>query len=168
MRVSSLVFLVGGTFVGTILAEAVQADDIRQIALISNDIAYSPATKQIYASIPGSAGVVGNGNSLTAIEPESGTVGASVFVGSEPDQLAVSDDGQFVYIGLDGQSSVGRFDTATGVEGLKFSLGSPLSVDDMTVLPGFPHTLIVSKQDRRFSPRTAGTYVYDDGVGRPN
>lgn len=167
-RVSSLAFLVGVVLVGTILAEAVQADDIRQIALISNDIAYSPATKQIYASIPGSAGVAGNGNSLTAIEPESGTVGASVFVGSEPDQLAVSDDGQFVYIALDGQSSVGRFDTATGKEGLKFSIGSPLSVEDMTVLPGAPHTLIVSKQDRRFSPHSAGTYVFDDGVYRPN
>ena len=97
-----------------------------------------------------------------------GIVGISVFVGSEPDQLAVSDDGQFVYVALDGQSSVGRFDTATGTEGLTFSLGSPLSVDDMTVLPGAPHSLAVSKQDRRYSPRTAGTYVYDDGVARPN
>ena len=168
IRWVNLAFWAGVVFLGATLPNATQADDIRQVALISNDIAYSPATKQIYASVPGSAGVAGNGNSLTAIEPEAGTVGASVFVGSEPNQLAVSDDGQFVYIALDGQSSVGRFDTATGREGLKFSIGSPLSVEDMAVLPGSPHTLIVSKQDRRFSPHSAGTYVFDDGIYRPN
>ena len=165
-RASGLICLLG--LAGLVLAGAVQADDIRQIALVSNDIAYSPATGRIYASVPGSAGVAGNGNSLTAVDPVTGAVGASVFVGSEPDQLAVSDDGQFVYVALDGQSSVGRFDTAAGAEGLKFSLGSPLSVDDMAVLPGLPHSLAVSKQDRRYSPRTAGTFVYDDGVERPS
>ena len=66
-RVLGSIFLIG-----SVLAGAVQADDIRQIALISNDIAYSPATGRIYASVPGSAGVAGNGNSLTAVGPVDG------------------------------------------------------------------------------------------------
>src|SRR5262249_51905079 len=80
---------------------------IRTVALRSNGLADDPFSAQIYASVPSSAGA--NGNSIPPIEPVTGTVGTSVFVGSEPGKLAASDDGSFLYVGLGGAGSVVRF-----------------------------------------------------------
>src|SRR5947209_2061067 len=70
-----------------------QTDSVRVISLATNDIVYNKADKTLYASVPSSAGA-GGGNSITPIDPITGAVGSSVFIGSEPDALALSDDGQ--------------------------------------------------------------------------
>src|SRR5689334_12463819 len=58
---------------------------IRQIPLATNDLVYSASTGQLYASVPSSAGA--SGNSITAINPTTGLVTSSTFVGSEPNKL---------------------------------------------------------------------------------
>ena len=78
---------------------------IRQISLAAKDLVYDPVGQRIYASLPGSAP---NGNSLVQIEPVAGTVGAPVFVGSEPGKLAISDNSQYIYVSLDGSAAVRR------------------------------------------------------------
>ena len=97
-------------------------DEIQQITLAANDIIYDPISRKIYASVPGTAGDIGN--TITAIDPFSGTIGSSVFIGSEPEKLAISDDGQFLYVDLDGAAAVRRFNIVTKTAGLQFSLGS--------------------------------------------
>src|SRR5687767_10714624 len=47
------------------LAPQAQADFIRQISLVTNDVVYSPATQMLYASVPSSTGP--GGNSITTI-----------------------------------------------------------------------------------------------------
>ena len=42
------------------------------------------------------------------IDPLSGTITASVFVGSEPGNIALSDDGRYLYVGLNGANAVRR------------------------------------------------------------
>src|SRR5205807_2476078 len=96
------------------------ASGVRQLALAANDLVYDPGTRQIYASVPSSAG--STGNSITAIDPVSGALGSPVFVGSEPDKLALSDDNQYLYVGLDGAAAVRRFDLASQTAGPQFSL----------------------------------------------
>ena len=74
--------------------------------LPANDLAWDPFAKVIYASLPSSYGV--NGNSIAVINPTTGAV-TYHFVGSEPNQIALSGNGNFLYVGLNGSSSVQRF-----------------------------------------------------------
>ena len=91
-------------------AQAGSAPFVRVLNLPVNDIAYEKQSKKLFVSVPSRIGA--GGNSVTEIDPTTGTVGASVFVGSEPNKLAVSDDGQTVYVGIDGAASVRRVNMA--------------------------------------------------------
>src|SRR5688572_28998581 len=77
-----------------------ETNSIRQLSIATKDIVYDPFSQMIYASVPSSAS--SNGNSITEINPVAGTIGPSVFVGSEPTKLALSDNGQYLYVALDG------------------------------------------------------------------
>jgi hypothetical protein len=143
---------------------------IRQISLAANDLVYDPLRQRIYASVPSSAGVIGN--SLTQIDPVTGTIGASVFIGSEPGRLEISDNSQYIYASLDGAAAVRRFDLASQTPGLQFALGSdpslgPYSVDDFAVVPGQPDSVAIARKYLSVSPRHAGVAIYDNGVPRP-
>jgi uncharacterized repeat protein (TIGR01451 family) len=146
------------------------ADEIRQIRLATKDLVYDRFTGRIYASVPSSAGSIGN--SVVPIDPETGSIGTAVFVGSEPGKLALSDDGQYLYVALDGAAAVRRFELSTQTAGPQFSLGNdsfsgPYFVEDMEVLPGDPEAIAVSRQNRGFSPRHEGVAIYERGVQRP-
>src|SRR5829696_3438029 len=62
-------------------------DFIRRIPLTTNDLVYSSATGKIYASVPSSVG--SGGNSIVTIDPATGTVNGSTFIGSEPTHLTI-------------------------------------------------------------------------------
>ncbi|MFN2454726.1 MAG: Calx-beta domain-containing protein [Pyrinomonadaceae bacterium] len=140
--------------------------DIRQVALATNDIVYDPTRNTIYSSVPGSAS--GRGNTITPLNPDSGVLGTSVFIGSEPKKLSLSDNGQYLYAGLDGAGAVRRFDLATQTPGLQFSLGSDyngaLKAFDIAVLPGTPGSIAVSKSS---SYSSYGIAIFDNDVQRP-
>jgi len=147
------------------------AQDVRVLDLITNDLIYDPVSERIYASVPSAAGP-GLADTITVIEPVTGAIESSVVVGSEPGPLAISDDSQFIYVGLDGVGAIRRYHIATATPGLQFSLGSdpfwgPYSAEDIEVLPGAPHSIAVSRK-RPSSPKHAGVVVYDDDVMRPN
>ena len=80
-----------------LLGSTTASADIRQLSLPANDLVYDPGTHRIYATVPSSAGAIGN--SVTAIDPETGQIGPSVFIGSEPGRLALSDDGMYLDVG---------------------------------------------------------------------
>ena len=147
-----------------------KADDIKIITLTSNDIIYDPVSQKIYASVPSSAGATGN--SITIIDPFTGTVDTSIFIGSEPSKLAISNNGQYLYVALDGAASVRRFDITSQTAELQFALGSdsffgPYYAEDIQVLPGNPETAAVSTKYLGVSPRFAGVGIYDNGIQRP-
>jgi hypothetical protein len=150
-------------------ALAAQAGPIRQITLATRDIVYDPVSKKIYASVPASAGPLGN--TVTVIDPVTGSVGPSVFVGSEPGKLAISDDGQFLYVALEGAGAVRQVSLPQLVAGLQFSVGTdaffgPMFVEDMAVLPGNSQSVAISRKFTGLSPRHAGVAIYDAGVAR--
>jgi hypothetical protein len=143
-----------------------EAQTVQSLNLVTNHILYEPVSGKIYATVPSSAGYP-NGNSIATIDPATATILRYVFIGSEPNPLAASDDGQFLYAGLDGADAVRRYVIATHTAGLQFSLGSdpnfgPYHAVHLKVLPGAPHAIAVS----RTSPTNVA--VYDDGVQRPN
>src|SRR5438876_9491451 len=77
--------------------------DVRQLTLPANDLISDRFRGKIYASVPsradGSAtSSGGSGNSIAVVDPESGAVGPFIPVGSEPNRLAISDDGRYLYV----------------------------------------------------------------------
>ena len=65
------------------LLSAVQAEahSIRRLPVATKDLVYDAQTQKIYGSVPSRAG--STGNSITQINPATGDVGPSVFIGSE-------------------------------------------------------------------------------------
>jgi len=126
-----------------------------------NDMIVNPVDGLIYTSVPGAV-TDGTGNTITSIDPATGNVIASGFVGSEPGRIAMSDNGQVLWTTLAGSDVIRRYDIPTRTPGPQFSPDGGVSrVRDMAVQPGSPETLVVATQ-------SDGTWMYDDGVRRPN
>ena len=139
---------------------------LREVSVVAKDIVIDP-TGTIYASVPSSAGA--NANSIVTIDPVTNVVGPGVVVGNDPNRLAISDDGQVIYVGIDGAKSVRRFDVPTRTPGLQFLLDSqnPRVAVDLAISPGQTQTVAVARGDNPNSP-SGGVGIYDDGVLRPN
>ncbi len=139
---------------------------LREVQIVAKDLVIDPSGT-LLASVPSSAGV--GGNSITPIDPVSNVVGQPVFVGSEPNKLAISDNGQTMYIGLDGAKAVRRFDVATRTPGLQFPVDSQgqLVPVDLAIAPGQPQTVAVARGSNP-NDSSGGVALFDDGVQRAN
>jgi hypothetical protein len=141
---------------------------VRKVPLVNNDIAYSSSTQKFYTSLPSSAD--GTGNSIQAIDPNTGATTAPVFIGSEPTKLAISDDGQTLYAALDGAAAIRRFNLISQMADIQFpiAIGNsfPIFANDIAVLPGNPNSVAVSRTNRISSPDSDGVAIYDNGVPR--
>lgn len=143
------------------------ADSVRQLDLITNHLEYDAARGVIYASVPSRAGALGN--TVVSINPASGEIVRSVYVGSEPGPMSLSDDGQFLYVALTGASAVQRVNLLTGQPDLHIELGkAPDGGNNIPVevlaLPNSPHSVAVA-----VGTGLGGSYgiaVYDDGMQR--
>ncbi|MCU1308280.1 MAG: conserved repeat domain protein [Acidobacteriaceae bacterium] len=133
-------------------------------------ILYDSFTKKLFGTVSSQAGT--NGNSIAKVDPFSGSVESTTFIGSEPNLLAASDDGQFLYASLDGASAIRRFDLNGLSGGSVFYLGTAdafpasgysYSAAGLAVLPGNPNSVAVA----RVSPYSNDYSVYDEGVKRP-
>lgn len=136
------------------------------LPLSVRDLVYNPRDGKIYASVYAGAGA----NSIAVIDPATGVLEDTVWVGSGPGVLALSDDGTTLYVGLDGASAVRRFDTVTRTAGMQFGVGSgyygPHRAEDISVMPGRPDVIAVSRRNSCCSPRHEGVAVYENGVER--
>ena len=140
---------------------------IRRVNLQANSLVYSEATQALYATVQSREGGP-RGNSITRITPATGEIGPSVFVGSNPDRMAISGDGRTIWTHLNGVNVVRQFDVLTETAGLQFFTGSrtPQPPLDMDVVPGNPLSVVLS---RGFSEDSAGSVVvFDSGIKRPN
>lgn len=143
---------------------------VNTLNLTANDLVYDSVTNKIYASIPSANG--SNGNSIGVINPNTYLLENTIFIGSEPTILAISDNGQYIYSGFSGSSTVRRFDVTSQTAGIQFSLGSDSSTgsyyaEDIEVMPGQPTTIAISRKNNGFSPRHEGVVIYDNNVMRP-
>lgn len=149
---------------------ALPAQLIRIVNLKTNQLTYSGATGKVYATVPSTAG--SNGNSIAVIEPTTASLDTTVFIGSEPNALDISDDGSTIWAGLDGAPNVIQFFTNTLTTGISLNLGStPLSglrfADDIAVLPGTTDEVAVSRRNQGFSPRHEGVALFVSGAEQP-
>ncbi len=145
---------------------------VQNVALSTNHLVYEPFSRKIFATVPGSVGSNGTifGNSVTPINPVNGTVGSSVFVGSEPGRVVATNNGQYLYIATASATNIVRYDLAKGTSADQFSLGmgyGPLYAEDLETVPGLPETVTVARANRGLSPRHEDIAVYDNGLKRP-
>jgi hypothetical protein len=135
------------------------------LALPINDIVYNAVDGLIYASIPGSAGE-GLGNTIAGIDPTSGVIVKTIFVGSEPTRMALSSDGTQLFVGLNGAGAVRQVNMTTATAGIQFSLGGgpgvynpPYTAQGLAVLPGQPNSVAVYGSNGIVT-------IFDSGVAR--
>jgi hypothetical protein len=123
----------------------------------------------IYASLPSSYGT--NGNSIAVIKPQTGKVIAYHYAGSEPHQLALSADGQYLYVGLNGSGSVQRLILPGFTPDIEVSLGTGyfggLNVAiSLQVSPSNGHAWAVA-QSTSSCCYGYGVYFYTDATQLP-
>jgi trimeric autotransporter adhesin len=134
------------------------------VALANNSMVYNPANGLLYVSVPGSAGAP-YGNSVVSVDPATGALGTPIFVGSEPDKLALTPDGRYLWVGLDGSVSVRKVDLVAGTAGLQFAIpgftpfNNGVPVLALAALPGATDSVIVATS-------TNMPAIYDAGVLR--
>ena len=144
---------------------------LKVLTLRANDIIYDPVSQRIYASVSAFA-PPDVANTIATINPRTGRVESVVPIGFEPGPLAVSDDGQFLYVGLDGEAAIQRFHIPSQTTGLWFPLGidpkvGTLFAEDIEVLPGNPNAIAVSRKPGPLYSHL-DVAIFDDGVVRPN
>ena len=142
------------------------------VGIPTNGMALNPANGLLYVSVPSAAGPP-YGNSVVSIDPATGAFGNPIYVGSEPDKLAISADGQTLWVGLDAASTIQQVNLTTATLGMQIPLQDdigiyhyPPFVHSIAVLPGTSNSIAVSltTNDGLYNDDIA---IYDSGVARP-
>jgi hypothetical protein len=159
--------LPGGGVSNTFLATVYDA--IRSMGILHT--AFDSNSGLLYSSV--SMTSTTNAGKVVVIDPSTGNVVHIWSVGNGPNQLAVSGDGQFLYVGLDGDKKVAQVALATGVVNFSVGLGNdpdfnnPMVAQAIRVLPGLPHAWAVTLCATSFTPCGEGIAVFDDAIQRP-
>jgi len=136
----------------------------RAVPLEASDVVYDPIGKRLWASLPASASR--NPNTVVSINPANGAIGKPIAMSYDPQRLAVSDDGQYLYVALNGSNQIQRIVLKTRTIDRTF----PIPVDPaygqtiaqyMNVVPGSPE-LLVTALFRNASPAEDGIALYND------
>jgi hypothetical protein len=143
------------------------------VPITSNSMVLNPVNGLLYVTVPSSAGAP-YGNSVVSVDPETGNLGTPIPVGSEPNHIAVTDDGKYLWVGLDGASAVRRVDLTAGTAGIQFSIGgnntgwyaNPATVQAIAALPGSDTAVVVGTNGTGFSGTSNNIVIYDSGVPR--
>jgi Abnormal spindle-like microcephaly-assoc'd, ASPM-SPD-2-Hydin/Beta-propeller repeat len=113
---------------------------------------YVPATKLLYASMPAASS--SNPNTVIPIDPTTGAIGTPIAVGKDPQMLAASDDGKYLYVALNDDQAIQRINLSTLTVEQTFPYPpnqvetvTPLRVADMHVVPGSSLEVVVAVTD---------------------
>jgi Abnormal spindle-like microcephaly-assoc'd, ASPM-SPD-2-Hydin/Beta-propeller repeat len=134
------------------------------LPLAARDMVYDPFSQHLFASIEASAS--NNPNTIAVIDPVGGKVIQYIPVGNNPRHLAVSNDGLYLYVALDGDHSLQRINLGTLAVERTFALPvqSPSdqpTVADMQVVPGSSQSIVVALF-RDSSPAEDGIALFND------
>jgi hypothetical protein len=135
---------------------------------------FDPNTQLIYATIAQSSKTYAN--SVVAVDPAQMNVLKTIYTGNKPNQIAISDDGKLLYVGLDASSSVIQitlpddtvnFNLTLPIPSMIGSQATAVQASALAVVPGSPHTWLVASCAVNFIPCGLAVTVYDDAMARP-
>ena len=136
-----------------------------------NDVVWDPTTAKLYVSMDGSQGDLGDAIGL--VDPVAGTLTNSGFIGSDPDRLSISSDGQFLYASFAGETAIRQLTLPDFQKAAEWNLGGqgifggPYYALDLQASPGDPSTTAVLLAQFAISPSSAGIVIYDGPTARP-
>ena len=90
------------------------------------------------------------GSSVVTVNPTNGEISQPALVGPRPSELAMSDDGRYLYVGFQGTPEVRRFQLPGMIHDLTLPLGAdgwsgPRFAGQMDVRPGHPTDIAVTR-----------------------
>jgi hypothetical protein len=139
---------------------------IRNIGILQS--VFEPVSGMLFASVSTTSQKYAN--QVVEINPATAQVAKAFSVGNGPTQLAVSDDGSMLYVGLNGDKKVAQVSLPSGTVNFATAIGSdtsgPFVADALRVFPGQPHSWAVTLCGN-YDPCGNGVAVFDDGVERP-
>jgi hypothetical protein len=133
----------------------------------ANDLVWDSKNQVIYLSVPPT---VPGGSGIAILSPFAAKFTFGPSIGNNPDVLAISDDSQFLYVGLDNSSSIQRFVLPQLRPDISIPVGpSPDFPWDIEVAPAAPHTIAVSIGNPNILDNPAeGVSIFDDVTPRTN
>lgn len=159
---------VAGPSFGFTFSIAGSITNVYTAPVVAHNIVWDAVHSLIYATVPST-------NSVAAINPVSASTVNTRAAGSNPNQVAISSDGSYLWVGEDGSAAVQRFalpnlspdiniplppSTAVGYSG-------PVIALNLQAAPGEPHSVAVLMGSCCTSPRdVGGTAIYDDTTER--
>jgi uncharacterized repeat protein (TIGR01451 family) len=151
---------------------AIATNICQNIPLYIGDLVYDPSRGKVFATVE-SAGAYSN--SIIQIDPGTGNIERFLPTSFTPYKIAITSDGQFLYVGDTQAGNVARVNIQAWTNDLTFSLGNAgvnagsigYIVGDFAPLPGQPHSIAVSMNTwyGNYDPQVA---IFDDGISRPN
>lgn len=140
---------------------------LAELTVCASDLIWVPASEKMILSLPKKAAAYGN--TLQFFDPQSGTMENSIPISGDPGKLAVSEEGHFLYVGLNSIASVARFDLIAGVVDLQFPINAGHLALDMAVVPGKPGSVAIVRESHLPANvrRTEGIALFQDGRQLP-
>jgi hypothetical protein len=142
---------------------------LSSIPVEANDMVLDPTSQQLFLSVQGTN--PSNANSIAVLNPATGQFGIAESAGANPDHLAISGDGSYLYAGIDGSASVQRFTLPRLSPDISIPIGTsttPFYAMEVAVAPGNPQTIAVLRGAPNVSPaEQGGVVIYDNAVPRP-
>lgn len=136
------------------------------VSLKANRLLYDAKRNKIYASVNGLD--VNYGNMLVAINPLTGAIEQSVAVGSEPTEIALTTDTNFLYVALDGAAFVKRVSLNSFAVDRSILLGAgsegPMFAQDIATVKASADLVVVARKYTSITPVHAGVAAYYKGV----
>ncbi|WP_193211894.1 DUF11 domain-containing protein [Luteolibacter marinus] len=148
------------------------AYSFNHLELPVSDLLHDPTRGSIWLGLRGSVGV-GLGKAVVPVDPLTGRVGEPIPLNAEPAKLAISENGDYLYVALLDQPEVKRIHLPSQRVDRSIPMGSGpeaarLFAGDMEVIKGDGRTLMVARYDPSIRPDHKGVAVYDDEAMRPN
>jgi sugar lactone lactonase YvrE len=142
---------------------------LKATGIPANDAAYDARRGVLMVTVPSKHTSLGN--MLIEMNPSTGAVGRRIYLGSDPEEIALTDDGTTAFIGLGGTNRIVRVSLATFSVTDSFSTGTeshgPAFPEDVEAVPGRNDTVVVSLQSPGFTGRHEGVRVFRNGVPLP-
>lgn len=126
-------------------------------------MAYDQSRHMIYVSVPNTGG--SHSNTVTEVDPVSGSIGKSVFVGSNPGDITVTDDGRYVYVAVDGgirRVNASSMTADTLIDPGHDETWGQYMVEDVEAVPGHPEEVAATLRGQ-YSSDFLCCGIYRDG-----
>lgn len=138
-----------------------------RLPIPSSGLAYDSSRNLVWATVPGYLGQIGN--SVIAIDPQSGNVTEAIYAGSEPSKITLSTDGSRLFTILDATWTIGVIDPNGHTRVAAFSVREDQGLWVPRSILGVPsqnNSLIVARTKYDPSSHTSSVAVFDGGEPR--